>query len=189
MTLFGPILLAALVVQGAPAQTPQAPSQSPAPATSTTPTTPAAPEPPQVTSIKVQNYGIFSAAAKPSNKPPVEGIPFTAVDNVRLKTQTRTVPLNKGVSFGFQYQAIGTPRGERASLHFVVLYPPPGISKPGVSSPISKDEYDKKVRIGVKGSFDGYQLDDDWELIPGDWTLEIWSGTTKLTSETFTLAQ
>ena len=33
----------------------------------------------------------------------------------------------------------------------------------------------------------GYSLDEDWELVAGDWILEIWDGNKKLASQTFTL--
>ena len=192
MRIFGPLFLAALTIPGAVAESAQAtqPSAQPAtPTAQTTAPTAGAVAPPQVTNIILENYGQFSAIAKASQKPAADGIPFTAVTDVHLAKKTRTIPLSKGVDFGFQYEAVGTPRGEKAALHFVVIYPPPGISKPGSSSPIPRDEYDQKVRIGVKGSYDGYQLDNDWELVPGDWTLEIWSGATRLASETFTLVK
>ncbi len=105
------------------------------------------------------------------------------------KQKTRTILITKGINFGFQYEAVGSPRGEKTTLHFVVIYPPPGLTKPGSSSPIPRDEYDQKVRIGVKGSYDGYELDNDWEMVPGDWTLQIWSGPNKLASETFSLVK
>jgi hypothetical protein len=142
-----------------------------------------------VTAIKVQSYGIYSAVSATTDKPAAQGVPFAAVKNVRVTKKTLTVPIGKGVNFGFQYLAVGTPRGERATLHFVVIYPSPGVKKPGSSAPLPRDEYDEKVRIGVKGSFDGYELDNDWEMVPGAWTLQIWSGTTQLASETFTLVK
>jgi len=190
MRIFGPVFLAALTIPGAIAQSAPAtpPSAQPAaPASQAAPPATDAPPPVQVTSIILENYGVFSAVAKASQKPAADGIPFTAVTNVHAKKKTRTIPISKGVNFGFQYEAVGSPRGEKTTLHFVVIYPPPGLSKPGSSGPIARDEYDQKVRIGVKGSYDGYELDNDWEMVPGDWTLEIWSGPNKLASETFSL--
>ena len=172
-------LLAAFAVSLGAAQSPQ--TSAPAGAK--------AAKPAEVTAIKVQAAGIFAATTQASQKPAAEGIPFTAVKDVHLVKRTTTVQIGKGVNFGFQYVAMGKPLGERTTLHFVVIYPAPGISKPGASSPITRDEYDEKVRIGVKGSFDGYELDNDWEMLPGVWTLEIWNGTNKLASQTFTLVQ
>jgi hypothetical protein len=187
MRIFGPVLLAGLTVLGAAAQSVPSTSQ-PAAATGQA-TDPSAATAPQVTRINVKNFGVFSAVDHASQKPAASTIPFADVTNVHLAKKTRTIPMSKGVDFGFQYEAVGMPPGEKATLHFVVIYPPPGINKPGSSSPILRDEYDQKVRIGVKGSYNGYELDNDWELVPGDWTLEIWSGPTKLASETFTLVK
>jgi hypothetical protein len=198
MRIFGPLILAALTIPGAraiPVATAQSapatqPSAQPvAPTPQVTPPAAGAVEPPQVTNIILENYGQYSAIAKASQKPAAEGIPFDAVTNVHAKKRTRSILIGKGVNFGFEYEAVGSPRGEKATLHFVVIYPPPGLNKPGSSSPIPRDEYDRKVRIGVKGSYDGYELDNDWEMVPGDWTLEIWSGSNRLASETFTLVR
>jgi len=186
MRIFGPVFLAVLAIPGAIAQS--APATTPPPQPATPPAQSSA-APVEITSIILENYSEFSANTKASQKPAAEGIPFTAVTNVHAKRKTRTIPISKGVNFGFQYEAVGTPRGEKTTLHFVVIYPPPGLIKPGSSSPIPRDEYDRKVRIGVKGSYDGYELDNDWEMVPGDWTLEIWSGPNKLASETFTLVR
>ena len=192
MQIFGPVFLAAFILQGAFAQSaPAAASsaQSPPSAQSATSSTKPATSDAQVTSVKIEKVGIFSAASGTSQKPAAEGIPFAAVQNVHLTRKTTTVPIAKGLNFGFEYEAIGKPLGERATLHFVVIYPPPGLHKPGSSSPLARDEYDRKVRIGVKNRFDGYELDNDWELVPGSWTLEIMNGSTTLASETFTLVK
>jgi len=203
MRIFGPLFLVAFILQGASAQTtpPAAPSAQSAPAASSSPklAAPAAPASassaqaasasPQVTAINVKAYGIFSAVARTSAKAGTGAPASTRVANVRLLKKTLSIPMHKGVNFGFQYEAVGTPRGERATLHFVVIYPQPGLRKPGSSTPLARDEYDEKVRIGLKGGFDGYELDNDWELVPGDWTLEILSGTKALASETFTLVK
>lgn len=189
MRIFGPAFLAAFTIPVAAAQSAPATTQPAAPTGQTAAISASAPSGPQVTSINVRNVGVFSAIDRASQKPAADGIPFTDVTNVHLAKKTHTIPLSKGVDFGFQYEAVGSPLGEKATLHFVVIYPPPGISKPGSSSPIPRDEYDQKVRIGVKGSYDGYELANDWELVPGDWTLEIWNGPTRLASETFTLVK
>ena len=97
--------------------------------------------------------------------------------------------MQKGVQFGFQYIVRGRPKFAKATLHFVVIYPAPGVMKPGASSPILRDEYNRAVSIDEEGNVDGYQLANDWELVPGDWTLEIWNGGTKLASESFTLVK
>lgn len=156
---------------------------------------------PQVTSIEVQQYGIFTSGAQAAAKPaqqaaptttpqtPAAPIPSTAVSGLQLVTQTRTIPMRTGVQFGFQYIARGRPKFGKATLHFVIVYPSPGLRKPGASSPILRDEYDQAVYIDDPGSFHGYKLANDWELAPGDWTFEIWNGQTKLASQTFTLVK
>ena len=49
-------------------------------------------------------------------------------------------------------------------------------------------EFTVTERIGEAHSlYHGIALDYDWALVPGNWTLEIWSGDRILASEVFTL--
>jgi hypothetical protein len=73
-------------------------------------------------------------------------------------------------------------------LHIVMLYPAPGVVRPGAQAPIRRSEYSAPKRIG-DWLFLVYSLDEDWELVPGDWTFEIWYENRKLTSQTFTVVQ
>jgi len=201
MRVFGAILLATLALPAASAKAPQ------------------------ISSIDVEQYGIFAAGTQAAPQTTTSGppqsnqkaspqpapqtapqstqqtaptaapqaaspaIPITMETGLHLVTQTRTIPMQKGVQFGFQFIVRGRPKSARVTLHFVVNYPAPGVVKPGASSPMLKDEYDKMVGIDAEGNIDGYKLDNDWELVPGDWRLEIWNGNTKLASETFTLVK
>lgn len=190
MPIFRPVFLAAFVLQGAFAQSTPATSSAVQPASATQPAAgQTSSSDAQVSSIKVESAGIFSAVKGTTQKQAADGIPFAAVQNVHLAKRTTTIPLSKGVNFGFEYIALGKPLGEKATLHFVVVYPPPGLRKPGSSTPLARDEYDEKVLVGVKKRFDGYELDNDWELVPGQWTLEITNGSKTLASETFTLVK
>jgi len=201
MRVLGTILLAALALPAALAKAPEisgievlqygiftaavpaAPQTAPqaAPQAAQQPLPKTAPQPAQ------QPAGQAAQPSAPQSAAPA--IPSTQESGLHLVTQTRTIPMQKGVQFGFQYIVRGRPKFAKATLHFVVIYPAPGVMKPGATSPILRDEYNQAVSIDTEGDIDGYQIQNDWEMAPGDWTLEIWNGNAKLASETFTLVK
>ena len=105
MRIFGPTILIALAMQAAFAHSSQSAAQSSpaiahpaqpaaAPAKAAAPGAQPA-SPPQVTSISVRDYGIFSADDQASKKPAADGISFTAVSRLHMTKKTRTIPLRK----------------------------------------------------------------------------------------------
>ncbi len=145
---------------------------------------------PQIARIDVTEFGIYSADRKEAGRNSADGIPQRAVANVRLVQQTRIVPLRKGVHFGFRYSIVGSPDDAPMQLRMVTLYPPGGLHNPTARAPIQRSEFAVTRKIGEKySSWHGVALDYDWALVPGDWTLEIWTGDRRLASEVFTLVK
>jgi hypothetical protein len=81
---------------------------------------------------------------------------------------------------------VGAPEGATVPLRMVIIFPSPGLRKPDGRHAILRDEYMWKAKIG-KSSYRSYRLDKSWEVVPGDWTLEIWDNDEKLASQTFTV--
>jgi hypothetical protein len=46
----------------------------------------------------------------------------------------------------------------------------------------AQSEYDHSTQIGV-AAYKGYSLRRDWEVVPGNWTMQIWYGTASLRSK------
>jgi hypothetical protein len=65
-----------------------------------------------------------------------------------------------------------------------VIFPPTGIVPKGPSTPIAKDEFTLQTRIG-EISYAAYTLEDSFELVTGEWTIEIWYGDQKLGTQIF----
>jgi hypothetical protein len=142
----------------------------------------------EVTRIDVTEFGVYSAERKEAGPSSVDGVPQRRVANVQLVEQTRIVPLHKGVHFGFRYAIVGSPDGVPVQLQIVTLYPPGGLHNPSARVPIQRSEFAVTRKIGAGySSYHGVALDFDWALVPGNWTLEIWSGDRRLASEVFTL--
>jgi hypothetical protein len=108
---------------------------------------------------------------------------------VQFITPGRSIPLKKGIHFGFHYSIVGEPSGAPVDLRMVILYPSSGLHNPDVPQPIYRSEHTITRHIGDTNLYRGSGVDYDWGMVPGDWTLEIWYGEQKLTSETFTLVK
>ena len=142
----------------------------------------------RVSSLIAKDFGIYESDIEMKEPPATDGVGHNRITNVRLVKETRTVPMRKGIEFGFSYAIAGTPNGSMAPLRIVMLYPPSGIVRPGAQQPVRRSEYTAPKRIG-DWLFLVYSLDEDRELIPGDWTFEIWFENRKLTSQTFTVVE
>src|SRR5271165_4890921 len=59
-----------------------------------------------------------------------------------------------------------------------------GIVPKGSSSPIAQDEFTLQTRIG-EINYTAYTLEDSFELLTGEWTIEIWYDDQRLGTQSF----
>jgi hypothetical protein len=144
---------------------------------------------PQIGRIDITAYGIYTA-----NTQSQEAAPNTAAGTVSILSDiqhaatTQTVPAQQGVRFGFNYVVVGAPAGAIVPLHMVTVFPPPGLANPATQQTKSQSEYDTSAAIGTP-SYKGYQLTDLWEVVPGVWTMQVWSQGRKLAEQKFTVVK
>jgi hypothetical protein len=138
-----------------------------------------------VTGIDVTEYGIYTADKKNPQRNSA-GVLQSTPKNFRHATTTTTVQAEPGVRFGFIYRVVGKPTGQTLQLRKVVIYPPKGVKSPQSSTPLQSAERQIAVRIGVM-EFSGYTFDDNWELVPGPWKMQLWLGDRKLAEKEFTV--
>jgi hypothetical protein len=107
--------------------------------------------------------------------------------NAFVSQETDTIPAARGNCFGIRFTVRGLPAGATVRLRKVVSYPlmrrPDGSTSTGYETAI-------ELPAGRDGSLtatEGYSLDDDFELLPGPWTIEIWLGDRRLVGKTFSL--
>ena len=139
----------------------------------------------QVRGIEIVQYGIYTADLQ-SSKRDVQGVKQSISTNFRLAATTTTVPAQLGLRFGIEYKVVGAPSGKTVSLKSVMVYPAVGLRSPAVSQPIFRNETTVTPKIG-KITYEGYRFDDEWELVPGPWTIQLWYGDRKLAEKTFTV--
>ena len=135
--------------------------------------------------VDVYEFGTYvangSSYAHPSSP---QGIRIEGHDGYTHLDTTRTVTAQLGARFGFRYRVTGTGPGEYVPLTMVWKFPPPGI--------VGRDPTKRVQREVVEFSAtadDNYvitmSLESLSDLVPGTWTLEIWSGDEKLTEQNF----
>ncbi len=137
--------------------------------------------------IDVINFGIYRAdRIKQEDAPATPAGVLGYVANLELLEAKTTIPALRGLRFGFEFKIVGQS-GASVRLKFVILIPQPGIQRGGTGNRLVRGEYFKYVTVG-EPSYLGYKFDYPWEIVLGKWTLEIWDGSRRLTSQVFDIA-
>ena len=140
---------------------------------------------PQVERLDITEFGVYTLDREVKGRD-ARGINLGAGTNVRHRETKRTIPAQIGTTFGFRYEVMGKPHAAPIELRQVVIFPSPGLTPSFSSSSrsIIRDEFLLQTRIG-ETSYASYTLEDAFELVPGDWVLEIWQGNRKLATQSF----
>ena len=109
------------------------------------------------------------------------------ISDVKLVQAGSVVPRRIGTRFGLRYTIVGDGGGD-VTLTKIVRVPSPGLRNPATGNAIVTEKVPLQRRIGVN-YYTGYSFEQDWELVPGTWTIELWQGERKLASRSFTIAK
>jgi hypothetical protein len=142
----------------------------------------------RVDRIQVLEYGLYEASVAYSERD-ANWLLQSRVGDVRHVKRTRTVPAKLGVRFGFGYVVVGSPEGAKVTLRKVTRFPPPGLKSPAAKEALKFSEVAVTRTIGREAGYVDYGFDDPWELAPGRWTIELWLGDRRLTSQSFTVVK
>lgn len=139
----------------------------------------------EATRVEVYEYGIYQRGEVLGEfAPPNQGYRHTAVANIKHLETTRVIPGRLGVTFGIRYRIQGNGLGFQVPVRLVMRFPPQGLLTPGYDEPLYVDETVSVRELGSDG-FSAHTFDHPWEIEPGIWTIEIWSGDKKLGEEQF----
>jgi hypothetical protein len=145
------------------------------------------PRTPKITSIEILEKGVFKAQARdPLQNRNSPGGVVRPLDSISLVESTTTIPSKQGMHFGIRYIVHGFPRGARVPIKVVQHYPKAGLHNPRTKKTTLTYQQTSLKMIGYP-NFDGYHLENAWELVPGIWTIEIWYDGHKLAEQKFEL--
>jgi hypothetical protein len=139
----------------------------------------------EVQRLDITDFGIYAVDREISGRDQ-QGISLATATNIQHTSTQRTVPAQLGVTFGFRYRIVGKPEGATIPLKKVIIYPAPGLQTPFPSSRVRKAVFEYEASIGETNT-ELYTLEDQFELVPGTWVLEMWLGSRKLASQPFRL--
>lgn len=105
-------------------------------------------------------------------------------DNETLIEQTTNIPAQVGVSFGFRFMPLGAPAGVELPLVFRCLHPE--MQNPKRGEPSKEDVFQWRCKMGERWRF-MYDIEEEWEAVLGEWTLQVWHEGRMLTRKTFML--
>jgi Domain of unknown function (DUF3859) len=140
---------------------------------------------PQIERIDLIDFGIYTLDRK-NDESVRTPIPHYVNSNVRLAATIRTIPARVGVTFGFSYKVIAKANRGSIDLRKVIKFPDPGLVPPASTKPILQLERGLKVNVGEVVNTT-YTFDRASELVPGTWTIELWSGDRKLITQGFSV--
>jgi hypothetical protein len=95
--------------------------------------------------------------------------------------------LAKGTAFGFDFRIDGAPTDRPVRLTHLITHPK--MKKPD-GTVLERQTFDRDV-TSSKGTISGslwYTLREDFELLPGEWSLSVLQGTTVLVEKRFTVS-
>ena len=141
-----------------------------------------------VTDVEIIDYGILSAQLDKTIKDQtlVQGAHRTMTASRVLK-RTTDIPAAKGLKFGIRYLIKGYPIGSRIKIDFIVHYPAPGLTNPGTGKTARQSVVSMVKKIG-RITTTGYLFNQQWEMVPGQWTFQIWHDARKLAEKQFQVA-
>jgi hypothetical protein len=135
--------------------------------------------------IEIVEYGIYTADKLKSQRDP-NGQLHSTIGNVRRAETTTTIPAELGVKFGIKYRVIGEPDGQKIAIRKLIVYPPSGVKPPNSPQPLPRSEVMISPQIG-QTVYTGFEFDDQWELVPGIWAIQLWQGNRLLAEQRFTV--
>ena len=108
--------------------------------------------------------------------------------NFILVEDTPTIPAKLGIHFGFRFLVVGQPAGAIVPLKIIRKFPEPGITNPATGKTTHQEGHTVRMALGT-GDVTGYGFDHDFELVPGKWIWEVWSGDRKLAEQSFDVVE
>ena len=140
---------------------------------------------------KVFEYGIYDAQRKGKTRTDIATNTGKVITKsvLKLNQTTNRIPLLKDTYFAYRFRLLDLPKEDMkkpvVKIRKVLIHP-----KMTLADGSTTTGWDRVVRARTSISqviaFDGYALNEDYELVEGDWIFQIWFNEQKLVEQTFT---
>jgi hypothetical protein len=133
----------------------------------------------EVDSIKIIDFGLYKTTfARWQEAPHTQRGEIQIVGQRELIKRTKMIPGSNNTEFGIRYVVQGQEKGGQVDLLVRLSH----------SELQSTEEWVAARQIGTP-SFDGWKFDDDSQIIPGKFTLQLFYEGTKLAEKSFTVCE
>ncbi|MCU7845601.1 MAG: DUF3859 domain-containing protein [Candidatus Thiodiazotropha sp. (ex Monitilora ramsayi)] len=135
---------------------------------------------------KVTEFGLFNGLDKGQTVESKLSGTGKIIRNVTVEfaeTSTR-IPLRKGVYFGYRYWLKLSPDQHRPMLTRRLTHPEM-LMPDGTRVTESERRIKRKATHGIVTALDLYALSEEYELVEGEWTFQIWFNGKMLVSQRF----
>ena len=108
---------------------------------------------------------------------------------LELSETTDRIPLTIGTYFAYRYRILNLPKevAKKPVVELRKVLVHPVMTLPDGSTSTGWDRMTKgRTSIGQVIAFDGYVFNEDYELLEGDWTFQIWFKDKMLVEQKFT---
>lgn len=136
---------------------------------------------------KVIDYGLYEVV----RTGPLVTNPATSTGKahsssiIKILERTNRIPLEKGNYFAFKSRIEPLPDNHWITLRKVVTHPKMVLPDGSISTGYELRER-KRVSNGVAFATAGYSLDEDFEMVAGDWVFQYWFQGQLLIEQRFT---
>lgn len=152
----------------------------------------AAAQAPSVTGVTVTRFGTYTAATKSAPARSGQESPTGTIgtdSDWHFEPDSLDVPAKPATHFGLEFRINGEPRDDSVTLYLTLIFPPQGIHNPNTG----KTMYAARIafpnmKIGAL-CLVGYGFDNAWEIVPGEWTEQIWYQDHMLAERKFTVGK
>ncbi len=128
---------------------------------------------------RMLEYGIYEYGGKKytvkSPNTAAGTVSYGDSQDIRLAIKTKIIPLTKGLIFGYKWRIQGLKDDRPIEIMYRMKHPPI-VNLKGVRS--KKSDVPMQI-MPIGGAYEGiatYSLSEDYELVPGIWTLTILFG-------------
>ena len=97
---------------------------------------------------------------------------------------TRRIALRRGVFFGYKHWLKLSPDQKRPTFKRILSHPEM-LLPDGPKLTRSERAITRKASHGIVTSIDAYALSEEYELVEGDWTFQLWYGDQLLVEQIF----